>query len=118
MGEPSDTDSDLSVSERNTTRSGRDFDVCRTGMVAEMQTRLKVNQLTSEIARIEATFKANPITDYSDARVARINELKAEVYELTKLSLNKKQGRRRMGANDEQDRMMKLDAEYAKCPSI
>merc|ERR1712096_553547 len=26
--------------------------------------------------------------------------------------------RRRMGANDEQDRMMKFDAEYAKCPSI
>merc|ERR1711964_270137 len=26
--------------------------------------------------------------------------------------------RRRMGANDEQDRMMRFDAEYAKCPSI
>merc|ERR1712096_547092 len=75
MGEPSDTDSDLSVSERNTTRSGRDFDVCRTGMVAEMQTRLKVNQLKNEIARIKATFKANPVTDFNDARVARINEL-------------------------------------------
>merc|ERR1711964_299027 len=93
----------MGVSERNTTRSGRDFDVCRTGMVAEMQTRLKVNQLTSEIARIEGTFKANPVTDYSDARVARINELTKEVYELTKLPQvgKKNDGRRRMGANDE-----------------
>merc|ERR1711900_119512 len=82
-----------------------------------MQTRLRINQLKNEIIRIKATFKANPVTDFNDARVARINKLNKEIQELSKLLPREKlvgkkasdkrsyskhyDGRRRMGANDE-----------------
>jgi len=54
-------------------------------MGAEMKTRLKINELKNEIKSIKATFRARPVTGLDDARVARINEINAEVRELSYL---------------------------------